>query len=215
MGTYSDIRSRFEAIQTSLKNNGYQRYGNYDVFSPPSGFALNSPMKADDMNAMIRALQQNERGLTYSTYPISEVVRGSYIRKELLSQLDQYKADADQLRACNNCSNTCVTTCYNGCHNCTGSCTGTCTGCSGCNGCSGCSGNCYSCSGGLWCVKCHGCSGCGGCGGCGGCNSACQNDCKGCTSCSTNCNSSCNVNCSTNCKSSCTSGCSYTARLGG
>lgn len=215
MGTYSDIKSKFDAINKALSDNGYKRYSGYYTFSPPSGFAIGSIMYASDMNSMINSLQNNERGISYSTYPISTVQKGSLIKKEILTQLQQYYDDVVQLRACKNCSNTCTSTCYNGCHNCTGGCTGSCTGCTGCSGCKGCSGNCHSCSGGLWCMKCYGCSGCGGCGGCGGCSGNCQNECTGCTSCSNNCNSSCNVNCSSGCKSSCTSGCSRTSRIGG
>lgn len=215
MGIYDDIRTRFEAISQALEDNGYTRYSDYYVFIPPPGFAIGSIMYADDMNRMIDALQKNRRGLSYSTYPISTVSRGSLIRDSLLSQLQQYHDDVVQLRACMNCSNTCVSTCYNGCHNCSGGCLGYCKGCASCSGCKGCSGNCYSCSGGLWCVKCHGCSGCGGCGGCGGCSGNCSNNCSGCTSCSSNCNSSCNVNCSSGCKASCTSGCAHSSRIGG
>ena len=208
MGTYNDIKSKFDAINQALNDKGYKRYSGYYTFAPPSGFAIGSIMYASDINTMINDLQQNQRGLSYSTYPISTVQKGSYIKRNILVQLQQYYDDVTQLRDCKNCSNVCTTNCYNGCHNCTGGCTGSCTGCSGCNG------NCYSCSGGLWCVKCHGCTGCGGCGGCGGCSGNCQNECQGYTSCSSNCNSGCNVNCSSGCKSSCTSGCANTSRIG-
>ena len=50
MGTYNDIKSRFEAIQEAFLVNGYQRYDNYYVFSPPAGFAIGLPMRASDMN---------------------------------------------------------------------------------------------------------------------------------------------------------------------
>jgi hypothetical protein len=215
MGTYNDIRSRFEAIQEAFRVSGYQRYSGYYVFSPPSGFAIGQPMRASDMNSMKDALQGGTRSLLYTTYPISSVVAGSAVSASLLTRIDQYKQDINDLRGCAGCSNTCTSTCYNGCHNCTGGCTGSCTGCSGCSGCKGCSGNCYSCKGGLWCVSCHGCTGCGGCRGCGGCSGNCQSACSGCTSCSTNCNTSCNVNCSGACRNSCSSGCSNSSRIGG
>lgn len=214
MGMYTDVKSRFEAIQQAFKDMGYQRYSGYYVFSPPSGFAIGSHMKASDMNAMIEQLQANSRGIEYASYPISKVVSGDYIRRSLLNQLDQYLYDVKANLRCKNCSNTCVDTCYNGCHNCTGGCYGDCKGCSSCSGCSGCSGNCHSCSGGWWCVKCYGCTGCGGCSGCGGRSGNCGNACQGCTSCQNVCNQSCNVNCKNDCKGSCFDGCSYSASIG-
>lgn len=120
MGTYTDIRSRFEAIQEAFRVNGYQRYDNYYVFSPPIGFAIGLSMKASDMNSMKDALQGNTRSLFYTTYPISAVATGSAISANLFTQIDQYQQDINDLRGCANCSNTCTSTCYNGCHNCMG-----------------------------------------------------------------------------------------------
>ena len=89
MGTHDDIRSRFEAIQEAFRTNGYQRYDNYYVFSPPAGFALGLAMKASDMNSMKEALQGNARSLLYTTYPIAIVVAGSLVSASLLTQMDQ------------------------------------------------------------------------------------------------------------------------------
>ena len=79
MGTYNDIKSRFEAIQEAFRVNGYQRYDNYYVFTPPAGFAIGLAMKASDMNSMKDSLQGNTRALLYTTYPIASVSTGSVI----------------------------------------------------------------------------------------------------------------------------------------